>query len=294
MQKADRSNLAQQAYDLRPLPGVSRAPERSTPRAGGDHVRSRLCRDLARWARCVIATEVLIHISFAASCAHADTPLDATRRGDMTALVRMLDGGAAADVPTDWIGRTPLMIALSHRNRAVAQLLVAHGADVCAADKAGRSAAFFAMRADIPAIAARCARAGALETVLGETLVHAAVASGDVEVARPLLTPKVLMRRTRDGRTLIHFARGQRMVLLLLDRGLDVNETDDAGRTALHRLAIEQAEAAGTQDSSDGMRAETARVLLVAGADATRRDEFGMTAADYWPKLPSQWRRKLP
>ena len=196
--------------------------------------------------------------------------------------------GAAEGAPetADWQGRTPLIAAIAAGDRALAKNLVERGASLDAADKAGRTVTFHAMRANtleiLPERYLDLTHGG--RTVLGETALHAAAESGNVSLARALMSAPAVRAKTRDGRSLMHYARGTRMVLLLLDAGLDANARDDAGRTPLHRLAIAQAEA-GT-DTPNAMAMETIRALLAAGADAAARDAGGLTPRDYWPRLP--------
>lgn len=124
----------------------------------------------------------------------------------------------------------------------------------------------------------------------GRTPLVAAIAAGDARQAGALLkgpaAKGAALARTREGRTLMHYARGTQVILLLLDAGLDANARDAAGRTPLHALAIELAErgAKGPADLAP-RELETIQALVAVGANVDARDDNGQAPRDFWPPL---------
>lgn len=107
-------------------------------------------------------------------------------------------------------GITPLIGAASQRHSAVVAALLAHGADVTAADSHGNTALICSVQsADIPTIS----------TLLG----HGADPNA----------------RNHEGRTPLHIATHAPEVQLLLNAGADVHARDNSGQTPLHRQAVE-------------------------------------------------------
>jgi ankyrin repeat protein len=187
---------------------------------------------------------------------------------------------AGADPRTqDTGGRSALMLGAG--NPAIVEALLKGGAPVNAADRQGETALFLATRAGAGESIRRLCAAGAdplLKNRAGETVLQ--VAEQDPALSEvhaqllPLFPPeqRIQSRRNKALREaterLFYLADrsspGEIRELLL--KGADPNSTDKLDRqTALMRAA-------------QGGKADVVAVLLAAGADATRRDDYGGTA----------------
>ncbi len=217
-------------------------------------------------------------------------------------LVRAaLDHGASVD-EADGLGRSPIMAALDGRaaandksrharqfgldeesreavfmqlnSMAIVFGLSSRGASYEAIDHAGRSVAFAALAAGerppekylMPGF----------RSAMGATLLHAAAASGEVELAKLLVSRGVTpSEKTADNRTPMHFARDRKMVRYLLSLGLSPNAKDSRGRTPFHAAVM-----AGD--------IEAARIFKELSYDPEAPDLFGKAALDYAPRKPLQ------
>lgn len=202
---------------------------------------------------------------------------------------------------SDWQGRSPLIHALDEeasslegsRLRAssptsearMVEMLIEAGASLQATDLAGRSVTFVALGRpwSVPAERGgfnnstrdRLLAAAPLlsRTAAGATLLHAAAASGSVELLQRLMSKGVSPQAlTYDGRSPLHFARGKDAVRLLLAVGLSPDQQDQRRQTPLH-LAVQR----GDFDSAE--------MLGRYSADKTASDIFGKTAFDYAPSV---------
>lgn len=185
-------------------------------------------------------------------------------------------------------GKTPLLWAVEHANEYMTSRLLAVGVDVKATDDLGRTALHL-VSPDEDDLASHI---GSREEIL-RLLIRSGldIEARDVDGRRPLhaasenrfgrMAMRILLAagadagaRAKWGATALHFASGKgavKNVRLLLSRRfrsrLDVDATDDLGRTALF-LASEKG------------HMKVVRRLLRAGADTGRRDEVGRTALD--------------
>jgi len=224
--------------------------------------------------------------------------LRAVEKGDVVAVRRLLDNGAALE-STDANGATPLILAAENANSAMVKLLLEKGANLAAEDQ----------NRETPLIhAARNGSAEIVEALVERTpatrdrerALFAAAESGPVAVlyvqgneargpqADPAELPwvrtvKVLLdkgvavdaRRDEDNSTpLIEAAsHGQlEIVQLLLNKGAQVDAADNDGNTALTAATCECAQA--TMRSTY----EIVRLLLDRGANVNARTHDGTTA----------------
>ncbi|MHB1455654.1 MAG: ankyrin repeat domain-containing protein [Armatimonadota bacterium] len=105
------------------------------------------------------------------------------------------------------------------------------------------------------------------------TLLHHVAARGDEDIIGFLINKGLDVNdRNASGSTALHFAALERYeaVGLLIDAGADVNAINSTGTTPLHYLVAE----------NDGGLDE-ALLLLRAGADVNIRDANGYTVEDY-------------
>ena len=206
----------------------------------------------------------------------------AVASGSPVLLPLVLDKESVLEV-RDWQGRTPLLLALDLAaeggvRRAgwfnIAQLLLQRGADIAAADHGGRSATYLAVQAGMsgellkPFLGVANAHGA---SALGATLVHAAASSGVVATLENILEAGVAPRsRTHDGRSAMHFARGEAMVDALFKHGVSVNLRDKRGRLPLHAAVL-------AKDSS------AALALTRLTHNPQTVDHFGRMPIDYAP-----------
>jgi uncharacterized protein len=183
--------------------------------------------------------------------------VDAKGSGGRTALMIAAHGGHVeavelllrfhADVSaTDRYGRTTLMLAAREGQRRVAELLIEHGADIHARDRTGYTPLFYAAEGS--------------EAVTALLLARGADASA----------------RNDEGQTALMWAARSGPVAairVLLDHHADVNAVDSYRWTVL-------------MHAMQNRRPVVKRVyhvvelLLERGADASVRNNFGLTAVD--------------
>jgi ankyrin repeat protein len=201
------------------------------------------------------------------------TPLHASIQGGHIRVAELLLAhGADVNAPGTY-SVTPLHVASRHGHLDAVKWLLDHGADVNA------------------------------KRVDGQTALHSAAANGHLDVSRMLLVHNAdVGARDVEGGTPLSFAlegAGGRLdlVRLLLDGNAEVNTRDNSGRTPLHyaaafgylevaQLLLERKAKCNAQDdegltplhrASDAPELGLMKVLLDHGADANARDNIGNT-----------------
>lgn len=166
----------------------------------------------------------------------------AAARGDAAALTRLIAAGRPVD-PRDAAGQTPLLVAVANDRLDAAVALIEAGASVNAQ----------AANMDTPWMLA-----GAL---------------GRAEMLRRMIPkgPDFALRNRFGGNALIPACERAHVeaVAVLLTSGIDVNHVNNLGWTCLLEIVI----------LGDGgpRHAETARLVLAAGADPNIADKDGVT-----------------
>ena len=151
--------------------------------------------------------------------------------------------------------------------------LLAQGFDPNMRDEQGQVGLYLALRAESPKVAALLLAHPKTEldaaNANGETPVMMAALRGQLEITRQLLDRGA--RVNREGWAPLHYAAsgsGVEVVSLLLARGAQIDAESPNGTTPLMMAARY-----GAIDAAD--------LLLQRGADPKRRNQRGMTAADF-------------
>jgi ankyrin repeat protein len=193
---------------------------------------------------------------------------EAAGKGHTEIILSLIRKGADVNAK-DEHGRTALMRAVQGRQIETIQVLLDHGADVSAEDCHTWTAMTDAViHSQAWAVVQPDARPlNVLKAAGGRFGLREAVLSGDVELARQLCDCDDRINVSGDARFWFHdtflmvAARWGHvdMVRFLLDRGADIEGTDDLGATALMRAA-------------DAGHAEIVRMLLDRGANVDHDD----------------------
>src|SRR4051812_12676142 len=120
------------------------------------------------------------------------TPLiGAALTNNTDAVRKILDGGANPNEGRFIGGRTPIFFAMMHKNRAMADAMIAKGADINATDESGSTPLMWAANDETgdPALVNRLLALGADPTVknkMGETALTWAIRRGHTRVVETL------------------------------------------------------------------------------------------------------------
>ena len=225
----------------------------------------------------------------------------AAKSGSLTLMKYLLEGSATPLNPQEDLrsGYAPLGYAAAtpdpEISRQLTALLIAHGADINAADTYGRSPLLAATavanhRETVRLLIAHGANVRAVERYSGRTpLMDVA----DVEVARLLLAHGAdVNAHDNQGGTALMRCRSAQVAALLIAHGADVNARDNQGNTALTKATDAQIASVlithgvnvnlrDKYDSTILMKTtdpQIATVLIAHGADVNARNKFGNTA----------------
>lgn len=147
-------------------------------------------------------------------------------------------------------------------SKATVKLLLAHGVDVNATDRQGRSPLHVAPTKDSAELLLAHGVAVNTKRADGATALHLAAVYGRKEVVQVLLAHGAdVNARTKDGITPLHYAKGAEVVKLLLANGASVDATDSGGNTPLY-----MADELGVVE-----------LLLAQGAKLNARNNIGQT-----------------
>lgn len=234
---------------------------------------------------------------------------DAARRGDLQTIRKAVsaDPDAVSAVESGGLRRTPLHLAIAHKQAGAATLLLSLGAAIDAVDYQGLTPLHVAIRHEQTQIAVLLIDRGAdlsLATKVfagarNQTALHLAAAENNVVVLRRLIVAKAAVDVVdSNGRQPLHLAvmKGTRataetdraalsIIPVLLEAGADVHAIDELGATPLH-LAAQR-----------GMVGSTKR-LVAAGADPRLPNSKGKTpinlAVDAGHLDLAQWLQSQP
>ena len=197
----------------------------------------------------------------------------AARYGDLPAVRSLIAAGADVNA-ADWAGRSPLYYALwANDDHAIADALVAAGANVDARPVDQMLNLMSVVFMDPPDVKANPGS--------GPTLLHLAEAPPIVEFL--IAAGADIHARNHKGETPLHravarasrrdkYGDGLAIVSLLLAAGADVNaRAERFGETPLHKAALHHTEPHGRGPS-------VAEALLAAGADVNAKDDDGWTS----------------
>jgi ankyrin repeat protein len=188
---------------------------------------------------------------------------------DRVAIVDMLLQHGANTEAVDKEGKTPLILALHQKHQGIVDILIDHGANVNAKDHLQRNSLNIIAADDesssrdwsstINSLLQRkvCTSGPEAQDEWGRTPLHWACASGNLPLAKQLLSVSMIEDKDISSNTALHLAaslRTSELVALLISHHADVNARSEGGWTPLHR-------------ASDVGHVKTVQVLLNAGAD---------------------------
>lgn len=257
--------------------------------------------------------------------------IGAVRGSNIKRLRELLAAGADPNVTGNGegltTGITPLMIAANRGDVETVKLLIAAGADLNARDGArARSDAdnwtplHYAVKGKHSNVVFELIQAGAKiapKTSAGYTPLFLAINEGDFESAKMLIEAGASLEKNQGkypgvlthavvspeyfhgGGKLVWGERNLEMVKYLVQKGADINGTNEAGQTALHFAANHNASAianwllkhgadVNTQEKATGStplfnalcHPKMVSLLISAGADVNALDNQGQTPLD--------------
>lgn len=192
-------------------------------------------------------------------------------------LKELLANGADVNAVEENEGCTPLLVAATHDQTAIAKMLIKKGADVNKADPEGRTPLLMAAAAGNFEIARLLVNHGANVNAVTEDsfpLIIAA-AKGNLEIVKLLIENGANVNATsKDGCTPLLEAitcRQTEIAELLITRGADVNQTfEEDGRVKTNPLLSAAAEG----------NLEIVKLLVENGAQINCKDNDGNTPID--------------
>lgn len=211
------------------------------------------------------------------------------------------------DVP-DSNGFTPLGIASRNGRADVVKILIDRGADVAAEGPNRQTALHLAVKNGHHETVNLLVEAGATLSARnehGQTPLHVAALAGYTDIESLALKGADLEARQEDGQTILHLAaihNREKVVRLLLDRGVNQSAKDKTQLTALHLAAQRGHERivellskkrgnllARNTSGQDPLilaaqangRESIIRIMVEQGADLTARDVSGRGALEY-------------
>jgi len=220
----------------------------------------------------------------------AEGKVDERDRDGRTALMNVAFGGHkaiaevlvanGADVNAEGRdGTTALMIAVLDGNNEITEYLIANGAKVNVADSSGKTVLMMAVRSGRPQIVGLVIENGAdvnAKDKRDETALM--IAAGNYEIARLLVAKGAdVDAKDRSGRTALMgaaWSRTDKVIELLIAKGADVNARDNNGETALIKVMLTLKQYGRWYSHS------TAKLLIAKGADVNATDKDGKTALE--------------
>jgi len=227
---------------------------------------------------------------------------EAVKKGDIEQVKSFISSGADVSTPdTDPFGTTPLFYAVSNSHAVIAEMLIAHGADVNARRKLSRHAPLHiaAAKGDERMVRLLISSGANINAAPASqaTPLHRAATQGHKEVVRILIEAgarsdlrdwegktalyAAMIARGGDSREIVEllaeagaklpavhlaaFVGNVEEVRACIKKGTSVNARDDCESTPLHAAV-------------NGGQAETVGFLIDNGADVKARDNYGRVA----------------
>jgi ankyrin repeat protein len=183
-------------------------------------------------------------------------------------VMAMLESATTATIDVDAVsklGRTALWLAANEGHAAAVQALLQTGADANKADTNGYAPLSRSASAPIATmLIERGASVNAANT-FGQTALSCAAQEGDADVVEALLKAGADANKADDdGNAPLSGAASAPIAKMLIERGADVNATNNLGETALLTAALDD-------------RADVVEALLQAGADVSKAAKNGCT-----------------
>ncbi len=213
------------------------------------------------------------------SAQQAQALLNAVKLGDLGKVKALLNEQPALVFSKDTNGMTPLHLVVwcddAGVRKEIAELLLAHKAEVNARSKSGTTALHEAAsvgdKDTAELLLANKAELDAKPTG-GRTPLHVAALAGHTDLAELLLASKAdVNAKDKDGLTPLHVLAGfnqyhdpKELAQLLLAKGAEVNAVCDGGFTPLHWAAVNH-------------NKDVAEVLLANKAEVNAKDKTGST-----------------